>query len=437
MAAKKNSKKSSASVNKEASIAKLQLRIVELEQENSKLSSTVNSDKPAPVNKSGGGFKKFGVIFFVTLSIVAFMLFNVSSWVKNTVLDTDTFVATLEPLIEQPEVQDAIQVEISNQLFENVDVEESLEEVLPEQTKFLAGPLSGQIESFANSQIKNILSSEQAKAVWVATLQTVHATMLAYISDENTDGTISVNDLYQYASEQLGDSSISFLLNKSLPSAVGEITLAELKWVPEAKTYVNAVDKLPIIFGLVGIVSLALALLLAASRRKVLIVFLVLSLIMTASTLATLAMTSAQIGSQVDPQYSAAATAVHDVITNPLVLRTQGYFALLTAMLVVIIVSSKAAFMVKTRQFSSKYINIAMDRVVPEYTTPSWASAIVDNKAAILWTTFIALALLLGVRIPPSESQVISGFTNSAIITLVIYLAITVLQHGKGSEKSN
>lgn len=434
-ASKKASNKVSTETNAKE-IKALKEHISQLEHSNKDLKEKVNMQHSNKKPKSFLGFlRNAGVIFFVTLSIVTFMLFNITSWVKATLLDTDTFVETTRPLIEQPAVQKTLQEEITSAIFENINVEEELSNALPENVAFLAGPLAGQVESFTYDKVGEVLESEQLEGLWVTTLETVQKTLLEYITNDQSDGVININDLYGYASDQLQDTQIAFLLNKQLPDSVGQITLIELPYFDEVKSTVNFVDKLPIVLLITSALSFIMALLLAINMRKVITVTVILSFIMTAATLLAIYIMGIITANQANPEYADAVKEIYVVITDPLIIRTQGYLALLGVVLAIMLITSKVGFVTKSATYLNKLSINTMKKYVPKFDVPSWLEWTITSNKVLCWTIFYTLLVVIGLRVPPNADQVITAFIIASVTSLIIYLATLVLTTAKSKTK--
>lgn len=417
MAAKKNT----AVSNKE--ISALQQQLKKLERENMELKNELSKD--SGVKKTHSGFlRKSGVVFFVTLSIVTFMLFNVSSWIKNTVLDTDTFVTTMQPLIAEPAVQKTIQDEVTKNLFESVDVEQALQNALPEDIAFLSAPLSSQVEAYTASKVGQVLASQEVYDLWGRTLEVVHGKVVGYIENENADGVISVNDVYASVSEKVSDDrKISFLFNRQLPDKVGTITLAEVSWLPEARSYAQVMNVTPIVFLLTSTVSFLIAIGLSLKKRRTTIVTLVLVIIMMLSTLGALSLGNWQLGNSVQAKYVDTAQAVFTTITTPLENRTLGYAALFGAILLVMVLTSGAGFIKKSRQYVDAKLKDIASSILPAVSVPTWLQTFSNYISVIAWTVFIVLFIVIGVRIPPEYNEVKAALLWSSLAVLVLYLA--------------
>lgn len=403
----------------------LEQKIAKLEAENKQLKATVKSKD---TKKSYGWLRALGVSFFVTLSIVAFMLFNLSSWVKNTVLDTDTFVATMQPVIAESAVQKVIQDDITEQLFEQVDIEAKLQEALPEQIAFLSGPLANQVESFTYSKVGSVLASQQVYDLWGTSLETVHSKLLDYINNPDADGVITVNDVYAAISSKVSDDrKISFLFNKTLPDKVGTIELREVKWLPEARSYVHAITIAPPIFLLTSIVAGIIAVLLSLRRRLVVGTIIALTIVMMGATLAALQVGNWEIGQVAQQKNVAAAQAIYSTITSPLEARTIGYTALLSVLFVVLLLTSNISWIRKSKQYLHSHIQKISDALFKPVSVPNWLNQINDKAAIIGWTASSVLFVVVGVRIPPVADQVLNGVIVSLSLALVIYIAHVVV----------
>lgn len=433
MASRKSPSSKPVSKPDKAELEKLKAKIEQLERENEMLLKQ-SSQKPK-THRTKNFFRKFGVTFFVTLCVVSFMLFNVANWVKASVVSTDGFLEVTTPLIEQPAVQQVLQQEITDALFENVDIEAELNNALPENLQFLAGPLTSQVQSYTYSKVGEVLASQKVEQVWDTSLKNIHAAVIDYINNENADGVITVNDVYTVASNNLSDSPVSFLLNKQLPDKVGDITIREVVWLDSARTYVNTIEKLPIVFLLTSIISFIIALALAIKKRTTIIVTLILLFVIMLSTVVSIVLGREIAANQVQPDFSAAVSEVFTVITNPLLARAQGYMALFGLIALVLIVSSRAHVITKARNFISSNTDKAIYKVTPTFEYPEWMFWLVENKTTIAWTTFTVLFVVLGLRIPPDYNQVINAFITSVVVTVVFYVVTLVLKTAKLKQK--
>ncbi len=90
-------------------------------------------------------------------SIFAFLsVFGI--WIERQALNTDDWVHTSDKLIADAKIREAVADYLVNTLYENVDVEKELEDILPGETKHLAGPVSGAVRSVAGTGANEVLT---------------------------------------------------------------------------------------------------------------------------------------------------------------------------------------------------------------------------------------------------------------------------------------
>lgn len=394
----------------------LNKRIAELEAEVNRLEHKQN-------NRHGikKFFKSFSVVILVSLAIVSLFLLNFSFWVKHTIMDNEQFVATTSPIIQNPDVQEAISTNLSEQIFANVNVEQILAENLPEKATFLAGPLSGQIKSFTTSQINNILASEQVANLWTEVLSNAQKTIVSYLENENNTGSITVNQLYEYANNNLGDSQISFLLNKDLPPKIGDIQLAEISWVPQAKTYLNTIKTLPIILSVVFVATILLSLLLTNKKRRLLLTISILSTVTMLLVLFLVNLGGSEIAGQVKAQNKDAVQAVYDIVTQPLTNQATGmlWFFIASSIGLLLIAPFKWEKIVFAKIRS--WLDIVITKITPKkFVSPSWIKYIAHNRFVIECVLVFAWFAIFALRIPPTKNGVISAMIASAVSLFIV-----------------
>ena len=92
----------------------------------------------------------------VLLSVLTFAAAVPGAWAKRTVLDTDRYVATVSPLASDSAIQEYIARTVTMQVFQALDVEQRLSDVLSERNErlaFLAGPITNAVQGFGSTSI--------------------------------------------------------------------------------------------------------------------------------------------------------------------------------------------------------------------------------------------------------------------------------------------
>jgi hypothetical protein len=187
------------------------------------------------------------------------------------VLDTDEWVNTSSELLQDDEVQAALQVYLVDQLFENVDVQAEVAARLPARAQPLAGPIKGALEQLANEVAKRALDSPRVQAAWEQANRAAHGLLLNLIEGDGTiveqQGGVVTLDLRALIQEVASRLGIGEEVAAKLPEGAGRIEILRSDQIEAAQTATNAIRKLAIVFSLLGLGAFALAIYLSRGRR--------------------------------------------------------------------------------------------------------------------------------------------------------------------------
>lgn len=410
--AKKQPKKT---IKKEAEIEMLVEENQALKQELEQLKTIENQE-----NKKGSRWRSFFAGFFAVLMIVSIVLFNIAFWTRQTVIDDTQFVATVSPIIKDPDVQKALQTEISKQIFAKINVEEELKNALPENLDFIAAPFASQVQGFVTGKIGEALNTPQVANAWSMVLGTTHQQLISYIQNPNNDGKITVDEVYKTVGDQLKNSQVGFLFGKSLPASIGSVTVKEITWLPKARMWLDSLQKLTTILAVSTVVFGALALLLSRRRVGMLVKLMAGSLVGMILTLGLLAFGSYETGINVPAEFKAASVAVFDIITEPLVSQTKGIAALLASVLFVAFVASKVGWVTWLRENMRSGMDWLFNRFSKKLALPEWLQQIPKNRLVIAWTLTGVSFAIFALRLPPNLSGVVTAVIVAGICELVL-----------------
>ena len=218
----------------------------------------------------------------VVLMAIGFLLTPVSIasiWLRNTVYDTDTYVQTVAPLAQNPAVTDAVSAKITASIFEQVDVESLLQQNLPPNLAFAAGPLSGQIQSQTNGVVKKALQTSQFQDLWDQVNRTASTELVAFleadqpsaVSVQNGALVLDLGPIIDQVKQQLV--AQGFSLASKIPSVSKSVTLpvANIDAIVKARQAANTMRTLSYVFPIVALLCFALAVFLSRDRRRALI----------------------------------------------------------------------------------------------------------------------------------------------------------------------
>ena len=131
----------------------------------------------------------------VALAVLVFTVTVPAAWGERTVLNTDRYVATIQPLAEDPAVQRSIATRLTDAVFNALNVQEVISNALSaigDRATLLAAPLTNAIHGFVEDQVLKVVQSDAFQRFWVEANRFVHTQVLAVLKGESD--TLSVVD---------------------------------------------------------------------------------------------------------------------------------------------------------------------------------------------------------------------------------------------------
>ena len=241
------------------------------------------------------------VAVLVALSCLLVLLSTTVVWAHRTLLDTGTFVGTVGPVFENPEVDSAVAARATNELFTALNVQARLHDALPPKAEVAAVPVTNSTKSFVAGQLAKVLESPRFQSVWTSALTLTHRRLVAVLRGKHpaalstSDGYIVLNtvpainqalkQVSGLASDLTGKNvtlpaiasaeppqqavdKLSKALGVQLPSDFGQITLVKSSKLATIQRGVKAFDRLVIALPIVTILLLALTGWLSVNRRR-------------------------------------------------------------------------------------------------------------------------------------------------------------------------
>ena len=156
------------------------------------------------------------------LGLIGVPLSLLAVWTNTVVSNTDRFVATMSPVIENPTVQSALADRVTTEVFTYINVEQLTNEAidalarqglppqLADRLHDLAGPLADSTRGFVRDQVGKLVASPQFATAFNRALQVAHqqiTTVLAgdasAISIENGKAVLDAGVFIDAAKQQL------------------------------------------------------------------------------------------------------------------------------------------------------------------------------------------------------------------------------------------
>lgn len=217
-------------------------------------------------------------VVLVVLAAILAPLTVTAYWVHERILDTDGYVETVSPLVDDPAVTDAIATRVVAELFAATDVEKRVADVLPGPVEALGRTFTSSLRNLATTQTENLLESEAFQGLWDRANRVAHAQVVAMFSGEDDavsqdEGKV-VLDLGVVADKvrlRLVDEGVGILKRVSVPEGQVEITLFESDLIPQLQTAFRVLDDLATVLPILLLLVVVAAIAIAPRRRRIVV----------------------------------------------------------------------------------------------------------------------------------------------------------------------
>ena len=208
----------------------------------------------------------------LVLGTLVVLVGSLTVWVKRQALDTDSWVNTSSRLLEDDDVRGALSIYIVDELYANLDPQETLEDQLPENLQGLAGPIAGALRQPAVEGVDRFLQRPRVQDLWERANRAAHEALLRVLEDETRAGvstaggvvTLDLRTLLISIGEELG---FGEQLDSRLPETAGQITILRSDQLDAAQTGVKILKVLSWLIIFIAIALFAGAVWLARRRR--------------------------------------------------------------------------------------------------------------------------------------------------------------------------
>ncbi|TCC48963.1 hypothetical protein E0H75_20615 [Kribbella capetownensis] len=204
----------------------------------------------------------------------------IAYWGQRTLNDTTRYVNTVGPLVNSPEVQNAIATKVTDTIQDQVDIEALLNDVFSgvitdrPRLQRLVGPLSGAINSLIDRQVREFLASDAFADLWTAANTRAQQTLQRVLRGDQTGAVslqgeqivLDVSQVIDQVKQRLVDRGLTILQNVPIPDVDKQIVLVEAPQVKQMRTIYAFAN--PVAQWLIVVVAALYLLALVLSRRR-------------------------------------------------------------------------------------------------------------------------------------------------------------------------
>jgi len=264
------------------------------------------------------GWVRFLTILVGIVTVVAIL----STWVDRQVFDTEEWGDTSLEMLQNPEIQKAVADYAVAELYENVDVDKELKDVLPGDTKDLSGIAAGALRQVADQGAQRALGDQRIQDLWRAANIQAHKTLIAVLEDDSevlsTDGGEVRLELQPLIVEIASQVGLGDQARERIPESVGQIEIVNSDELATAQTVSSLIHGLALVASLLALVLIALALYLSRGYRWLTMLWLAITLIIASVIILILRSVAGGIlvPELANPDIQPAAQAAYDIGTD-------------------------------------------------------------------------------------------------------------------------
>ncbi len=389
-----------------------------LEAEVARLSKLV-AVQPQIHKHTSHRWRPYAVAVSLILAVVLLVVGNLFFWTGNTLVKQDRFTAATAPIIQNAQVQQAMSLYATNQIFSTMNVQQSIQQVLPPRADFLAPQLAAQLKNVTQSTLQKALARPQLQTKWNTVLAKQHDRIFRYAETYQGNGTISLNDVFQQLTASLKDTKLAFLANKQLPPQAGNITVISAAWLPTLHTIINNIDLWRLLSVLGLIIFIALAVWLSPSKQRTIYLFCVCAALGLAVSLVVLRAARERIIEKVNPQYAAGVTQAMHILFHSLVIQTFTIIAALLIFGLMAWISGSSGSALATKRQVRAILTGRLHSLIfsDENSVSRWVGS---HRRLLEWSTVVAfIVIMLSVRLT---------FTTLLVGTLLLLTAVLIIE---------
>lgn len=253
----------------------------------------------------------------------------IGTYVRNQVLDTDTYVQTVTPLVQDPAVRDAIAHRLSQEIVTSTNLQglaNSLADNLvargaPARIQDFVGPLVSGVTNLLYERIAPLLATPQFEQIWENINRLAHQGVVTILTGSQgqviktgTDTvSIDLGALLAAAKTALVNDGFGFASN--IPTVSIPYTLVQSDKLGELRTYTKLLDTVGTWLPFVALALLIAGILIAPNRRRGLVVATTMVAALGLLILGVLAAVRGYYQDHLPPSVQVqAATAVYDIV---------------------------------------------------------------------------------------------------------------------------
>ena len=204
-------------------------------------------------------------------ALLAFLALH-AIWLDRQLLNTDNWANSSSELLEKPAVRDQAAAFLTDELYEQVDIEAAIRDALPPRAQVLAEPAAGLLRERIQMRAGQMLERPKVQGLWEDANRAAHEMLMRVLAGggpivSTDDGTVVLN-LKVLLEELQAEAGIGGRVAGALPEDAAQVTVLESDELGTAQDLAKLIDGLPIVLVALSLLLFAAALLLAPDFRR-------------------------------------------------------------------------------------------------------------------------------------------------------------------------
>lgn len=225
-------------------------------------------------DSSGHGGRKVGVTLLVLLGLVLLLIGSVTVWTRYTLLNTNGWVNAVGPISQDPVVAQSLSTFVVGELFDVVDVDQAVTEMLPVDFQMLGAPLSNAFEGLVEDTVATFIQSDAFNTVWVTVNRAAHTVVIGVLTGGGDHLYLQSGQLVVDFSDAVSSIQSTFGLDNldlDIGGDGGRIVLLESRQVAVLQEAISYLKTFSWLLPLLSLAAFALAVFVSLWRRKTLL----------------------------------------------------------------------------------------------------------------------------------------------------------------------
>lgn len=194
-------------------------------------------------------WRRYVAVALIVASCICAPLSLSAIWLRNQVLDTDSYVETVAPLSQEPAIIDALAADITNELFDIVDVEKEIKSALPDRAKFVSGAMTAGVRRLTENLARRALETDQFQQAWLVANRLAHEQLKTaltgggkIVATENGKVVLDLSAVFEQVRQQLVERAVGVFPKALVKQLQLQFTIFELERLGSAQKVVRLLD---------------------------------------------------------------------------------------------------------------------------------------------------------------------------------------------------